>query len=66
MFTQNIAAQKTADARAKKDGGALYEVEFILKGNRGKQTFVNSFEVSRFKFDIEFNGGKIISTEKIQ
>ena len=66
MFTKNIAAQNEANTRAKNDGGELFEVEFILNDNSGKQTFVNSFEVRSFKFDIEFNGGEILSTNKIQ
>ncbi len=66
MFTNNIAAQQTADSRAKNDGGDLFEVEFTLDGNRGKQIFVNGFEVRRFEFDIEFNGGEVLGITKIQ
>ena len=66
MFTNNIAAQQTADSRAKNDGGDLFEVEFTLDGNRGKQIFVNGFEVRRFEFDIKFNGGEVLGITKIQ
>ena len=66
MFTNNIAAQQTANSRAKNDGGDLFEVEFTLDGNRGKQIFVNGFEVRRFEFDIEFNGGEVLGITKIQ
>ena len=66
MYANHIAAQQTATARAKQDGGDLYEVSFTLKGKSGKQTFVNDFDVRRFKFDIEFNGGEITKVIKLR
>jgi|GEM_PF-4262239 hypothetical protein len=66
MFANEIAAQLQASAMARRDSGELYEVSFVLDGNSGKQIFANGFEVRRFEFDIEFNGGEIVSIEKIR
>jgi hypothetical protein len=42
------------------DSGRLYKIEFELDGNKGTE-FLCPYDAKHFIFDIEFNGGKIIS-----